>query len=573
MNGRRKYTSADQGALYRCLVDTSPDIIYMLDDAGRITFINRTAEALFGSDAAALDGKELVALVHREDRESVRRAIAGVDCGRQCLQVRLDAVGDKPVWIELSATPVHDADGLRLGTCGVIRDISHRKEAEDNVRHQAFHDILTGLPNRMLLADRLEQAMAHARRSRCRVALMYLDVDNFKRINDGLGHALGDELLKAVAVRLKECLRESDTVARVGGDEFVLLAGGINGAADARRVARKVVTALRRPFPLAGRAVSATASVGVAVYPDDGDCMEVLVRHADAAMYHIKAGGRDGYRFYGGGGKPSDTPARGAEIRQALERDEFCLHYQPEVNIRSRDVVGLEALVRWKHPSRGLLPAALFIAEAEETGAIVPLGRWVMERVLADIAAWRAAGLLPPKVAVNLSALEFEQDALFREIVALTAAAGGMQGALEVEISEDVILKDADGVVERLMLLKERGISVAVDDFGTGHSSLSHLHRLPIDALKIDRSFVRDIDAGGGTLVNAIVAMARGLGMNVIAEGVESAMQIEYLLERECDVMQGFLIGRPMAAGDAGRLFTPPPSRVASVRRADAVAR
>ncbi|KAA3630439.1 MAG: EAL domain-containing protein, partial [Proteobacteria bacterium] len=427
------------------------------------------------------------------------------------------------------------------------------------IRYQAYHDLLTGLPNRNLFNDHLSLAIAHARRTDQSLAVMFLDIDRFKLINDNFGHARGDDLLKSTGARLRNCLREGDTVARVGGDEFIILVSGVGAKRDVQKVASKIVKELRRPFSLEGREIFTSGSLGIALYPDDGDTMELLIKHADVAMYHMKDKGRDGFEFY-----DSEMNLRIANylslessMRKGLEDGEFCLHYQPQVNMRSGGRVGVEALLRWNHPVRGLLLPSEFIPHAEESGLIVPIGQWVIEQVTEDIETWRKMGITPVKVAINLSALQFEQSNLVDEII--TRFEGDESRQLEVEITENVIMKDVDDVVDKLVRLNRHGISVAVDDFGTGYSSLSYLHKLPIDTLKIDRAFVSDVGGAkhDSTIVRAIVAMAKGLGLNIIAEGVESRAQADYLLSQDCDIMQGYYFGAPMAADRTGQLFDP----------------
>ncbi|HSY06262.1 MAG TPA: EAL domain-containing protein [Steroidobacteraceae bacterium] len=425
------------------------------------------------------------------------------------------------------------------------------EQAQARLQHFATHDALTDLPNRLLLADRLEQAIAHADRNGTRFALLLIDLDHFKAVNDSLGHAAGDELLAEVARRLTATVRRSDTLARFGGDEFVLIVNGVAAAEEIEGLIGKVCECLTRPIDLTDLEVHVSLSVGVSIYPNDGADRETLLKHADVAMYQAKRAGRNGYQFY--------APAMNAftrerlvlenDLRRAVRASEFQLLYQPQVSTVDGRIESAEALIRWNHPRRGLLPAAAFISLAEESGLIIPIGQWVLREACRQAKQWRLNGV-PLRVAVNLSAEQLRQKEL-PEMVRAALAASGMDPAdLELELTETVVMQDAEVSVRTLRRVSDLGVSIAVDDFGTGYSSLSYLRRLPLRRLKIDRSFVRDILTCRETaeIVRAIVSLAASLDLQVTAEGVETREQLEALRRLGCEHFQGFFCSAPVAA-------------------------
>ncbi len=449
--------------------------------------------------------------------------------------------------------PIHWAV-LRQRTRRML-EASH---AERRVQRLAYHDTLTGLPNRVLLAERLGQSLAQARRTPHRLALLFADLDRFKWINDTLGHDAGDRLIKSVATCLNGCLRESDTVARLGGDEFVLLLDPVQHSEDAALVAAKVLEVLRGPFLVGGREITIAASIGIAVYPDDGDNLVQLMKHADTAMYHAKENGRDQYVFYRL--EMTQQVSRRLELenslRQALENDEFQLHYQPQVDLASGQVMAMEALLRWRHPQHGLIPPGDFIPLAEETGLIVPIGDWVLKTAWEQLQDWQASGLPPLHMAVNLSARQFRQPDLVSQVQRLIACYPERPW-LELEITESLLMDDADKTTETLRALKTLGVTIAIDDFGTGYSSLSYLNRFPIDRLKIDKSFVRDVthDPDSAAIAQAIAALGQSLKLRVLAEGVESEAQLEFLRSNGVEEIQGYFFSRPLPADEATLLL------------------
>ncbi|GCB02317.1 diguanylate cyclase/phosphodiesterase (GGDEF & EAL domains) with PAS/PAC sensor(s) [Sulfuriferula multivorans] len=424
--------------------------------------------------------------------------------------------------------------------------------AKVELDHLAHHDVLTDLPNRILLQDRLGQAIELARRQGRQLAVMFMDLDQFKHINDSLGHAVGDQLLQSVAQRLVGCVRHSDTVSRQGGDEFVLLLPYIEHAEDAALSAQKMLAALALPHSIDRHDLHIGVSIGISIYPDDGQDAETLIKNADTAMYHAKENGRNNYKFF-----EQDMNARAVQrqsieacLRRALERQEFVLHYQPKINLHSGAIVGVEALIRWQHPQHGLLPPAQFVPIAEDCGLILPIGRWVLREACLQARAWQDAGLQPITVAVNTSAIEFRAKDFLENVRATLADTGLEPRYLELELTESVLMRDAASTDSMLHALAGLGVKLAIDDFGTGYSSLSYLKQFPIDTLKIDQSFVNQITSNpdDATIVSAVIGMGKSLRQSVIAEGVETAEQYAFLLGQQCDEGQGYYFGHPVAA-------------------------
>ncbi|OGW19656.1 MAG: hypothetical protein A2072_01960 [Nitrospirae bacterium GWC1_57_7] len=452
-----------------------------------------------------------------------------------------------------------------------IRYAIEKKRAEAQILHMAYYDSLTSLPNRLLFQDRLNQAIIHAERYERMSAMMFLDLDNFKRINDTFGHRVGDLLLKAVADRLKECVRDSDsvarqhtdilniTVARQGGDEFTVLLSEVREPEDAAKVAQRFLDRLSQPFLLDGHEVFITVSIGIAIYEVDGKDLESLLKNADAAMYHAKEQGKNNYQFYKHSMNATSLEKLEFEndLRRALERKEFLLYYQPQIDVRTGGIVGMEALIRWQHPGRGMVSPAEFIPMAEETGLIIPIGAWVLQTACAQNKAWQAAGLTPIPVSVNLSNRQFRQRDLMQAITAAVETSGLEPRHLVLEITESAIMHEPAVSSAMLHQLTAQGLRLAMDDFGTGYSSLGNLKRLPIYAIKIDRSFVMDIttDPDDAAITKAIIAMGRNLNLTVIAEGVETEQQLAFLYEQGCHTIQGYLISPPLPAHEASDIL------------------
>jgi diguanylate cyclase (GGDEF)-like protein len=431
----------------------------------------------------------------------------------------------------------------------LVQDISERRAFESKLAYQATHDALTDLPNRALYNDRLVQALAHAARQGHILAVLFFDLDRFKYINDTLGHDIGDELLKAVAERLKSNLRQEDTLARVGGDEFTLILPALHHVDGAAVVAQNILKALERPFSVSGQELFVSSSIGITFYPFDNNEASVLSKNADTAMYAAKSRGGNNYQFYSEhmNEKASKRLEMERQLRYALERGELLLHYQPQVEASRMRIVGVEALLRWQHPELGLVPPAEFIPLAEETGLIIPISEWVMRTACIQGVAWLESGLAV-SVGVNLSARQFTQPNLFETIRAILEETGFPPHLLDLELTESVVMQQGSETIAILHQLRQLGVTLSLDDFGTGYSSLSYLQQFPIDTLKIDRSFVQNITgkAGDGTLAAAIIAMAHSLRMKVIGEGVESAEQLAFLRARQCQMIQGYYFSKPL---------------------------
>jgi diguanylate cyclase (GGDEF)-like protein/PAS domain S-box-containing protein len=452
--------------------------------------------------------------------------------------------------IEDSAAPIHDRSGSITGAVIVFHDVTESRVITEQMSHLAQHDILTDLPNRLLLKDRIDRAIVAARRNDTRVAVLYIDLDGFKDINDSLGHSTGDRILQSTAKRLLSCVRSSDTISRQGGDEFVVLLSEIKQPFDAGITARKILTALNEPFSTDGHELQLTASVGLSTYPDDGQDAEILLKHADTAMYEVKKGQHHNFLFFNQemNDRTIVRKSMEADLRGAVRRKEFVLQYQPKINLRTGSVTGAEALIRWLSPDRGLVPPLEFIPIAEESGLILPIGQWVLREACTQAQQWVDAGFCATPVAVNVSSMEFRSEGFLESLRAILQETRLDPRLLELELTESVLMQRAESSVSLLSTLKSIGVRLAVDDFGTGYSSLSYLKRFPIDSLKIDQSFVRDIttDAGDATIVSAVISMARSLRLCVIAEGVETEGQIAFLQSHACDEAQGHYFSKPI---------------------------
>jgi diguanylate cyclase (GGDEF)-like protein len=439
------------------------------------------------------------------------------------------------------------------------RDITERTLSEQRAAYLAQHDGLTGLPNRNLLHDRIQRALVAAARNQTRVGILFIDLDRFKTINDSLGHQVGDRLLQAVAQRLLSCVREGDTVARQGGDEFVVVLPSLNDAEDAARVAQKIREQLPQSFVIEQQEFNVTPSIGICLYPDDGSDVETLKRHADTAMYQAKEGGRNTYRFFTGRMNEAAQERMLLEnnLRRAIRHKEFKLHYQSQIDLASGKIVGVEALVRWQHPDKGLIEPSYFIPVAEDTGLIVSLGEWVLNEACREARGWQVSGQPPVKVTVNLSARQFRERDLVGTVRGALDSAELDPSCLELELTESVVMEDADSTITTLEDLSNLGVQLAIDDFGTGYSSLSYLKRFPIDKLKIDQSFVRDVtnDPEDAAIASAIIALARSLNVKVIAEGVETEEQLAFLREHGCEEGQGFYFARPVPGHEFARFL------------------
>ena len=539
---------------FRELTRNIPQVFWMTDIEQKSTIYASPAyETISGRRLSELksEPQSWLKAIHEEDRERVKSARKErAPLGTYDIEYRLIHADGKPRWVRDRAFPVRNVQGEIYRIAGIAEDITERKLSEEQLANLAHYDSLTGLPNRVLFNDRLRQAVAQARRNHWIVGVLFLDLDRFKLVNDTLGHASGDLLLKQVADRLSACLRPTDTVGRLSGDEFAVILSELAEAQNAGYVAQKILDALVAPFDLEGSEVFVTASIGITIYPSDSERIDTLIRDADAAMYSAKAAGRNNYQYY-----TAAMNARALEklqletgIRRALERNELLLHYQPKVDIASGNVCGLEALLRWQSPEHGLVSPAQFIPLLEETGLIVPVGEWVTRAACAQLQAWRKAGVPLMPVAINLSARQLRQQGYAKVLEQAMKDFDIKPELIRVEITESSLMENPEEAIIVLQSLKALGIRLDADDFGTGYSSLSYLKRFPLDALKIDRSFVRDItnDEDDAVIAQTVITLAHSLGLKVVAEGVETEAQLEFLSAHHCDEAQGYLFAKPL---------------------------
>ena len=535
------------------------DAVACTDISGNLTFLNLVAEVMTGwswKEAAGRPMAEVLRILDTTNREVIPNPMEmavgrnkTVHLPSNSILIRRDGY---EIPIEDSVAPIHDREGKATGAVIVFRDVSAARAMALQIAHSAEHDFLTGLPNRMLLNDRVSQAIALAPRHRNMVAVLFLDLDGFKHINDSLGHPTGDKLLQSIAGRLVDCVRSSDTVSRQGGDEFVVLLSEVQKLEDAAIAARRMLQAVAEAHSINEHDLHVTTSIGVSLYPDDGLDAETLIKNADTAMYQAKEKGRQGYQFF----KPAmnvravERQSIEESLRRAVEREEFALHYQPKVNLKTGAITGAEALLRWTHPTRGPVPPAQFIPVAEDCGLILPIGAWALREACRQARAWADAGLPLTTMAVNVSAMEFRADSFLEGLFAILRETGLDPRSLELELTESVLMKRAESAASILRALRERGVQVALDDFGTGFSSLSYLRKFPVDALKIDQSFVRQISTAGDdtTIVRAVIALGRSLKLRVVAEGVEELAELEFLRAHHCDEAQGYYFSRPVPA-------------------------
>lgn len=555
--------------LHRFLIHHSPDLIFMLDEQGRLCFVNERGLQFLGADIESLLGRHFSDFVMSEDHFKAKQAFErhrkrqrpGVP-----VELRLQPLNGDPVrHVEVWAHPVKmferedsekrpSAQPL-LGSYGIARDIHDRKQAEELRRYHLHHDQLTNLPNRSLFHDRLAMALRQAHRQEHKLAVMFMDLDRFKLINDSYGHLVGDELLQLVAQRIKSSLRECDTLARISGDEFNLLLPQIRHSSDATTIGQKIQALFREPFEVQGHRLCVTLSIGCAVYPDHGESKDVLLRHADAAMYRVKERGRDGFCCYAPemGEILGHHLALERSLHQALDQQQFCLYYQPQVAMHTHEVVGFEALIRWSHPQRGLLLPAEFLPVAEQTGLAHRIGAWVIGQVCRDMAVLRQQGYADLKIAINVSPQQLDHAGFEHQLIAAIRAHGLDPSFLDIEITENSLILDMHKSMQSLLYLCEQGVTVTVDDFGKGYSSLSYLHTLPLQTLKIDRGFVKNLSANSAdpTIIRAILAIAKGLQLNFIAEGVETRFQHDYLLAEGCRMAQGHYYAPALSLSDA----------------------
>ncbi len=533
------------------MAENSTDIICRTTTSGVLLYASDASRRLLGYEPADLIGRSLYEFIHPDDREETRHLSYMInETSPHTYSYRMLRVDGSSVWFEATSRSLRNrSTGEVDEIVSVIRDITERKIVEEQIEHQAYHDALTGLPNRRLFRDRLTIALAHARRLSTPLAVVFLDLDRFKDVNDTLGHSLGDEMLKAIAIRLKAALRQEDSIARMGGDEFTLLLADLKTPDDAAKIAQKILDIVAQPMRIDGNELVITTSVGVALFPGDGDTAEALLKNSDQAMYRAKEAGRNLYHLF----TPSMN-SRAVErlslensLRHALDRGELSVHYQPVVRLADDRIVEMEALLRWNRPDQEPVDPVDFIPIAEETRLIVPLGEWVQRQACPQARMWQHSRYPGLRISVNLSPRQFQYADLPRLVGSALEQSGLAPSDLQLEITEGTAMQNSERTVATLRRLTEMGVQIALDDFGTGHSSLSYLRRFPIHSVKIDQEFVHAIDwsTADRAIVTAIIEMCRGLRLRVVAEGVETAAELAFLREAKCEGVQGFLLGRP----------------------------
>lgn len=547
--------------LARAIIDNAAEGIVVFDRELRCVLWNRFLEEMTGVSGSAVEGRLATELfpqiVEYEIEPLIRRALAGETVSSPDVPVDIPTTGRRG-WVSCVFRPHLDEAGKIAGAIGFIRDVTERKRAEQQIEYQAYHDALTGLANRRLFQEHLSLALALAQRRTSIVAVFFLDLDHFKVINDSLGHTIGDELLREVAARLRRIVREGDTVARVGGDEFTIILQELPRREAVRAVAEKVLRAVAEPVDVSGHRLYITTSIGITLFPDHGEDAETLLRNADTAMYQAKSLGRNTWQLatLDVARSSQERMTLESDLHRALEERQFALLYQPQIDTDTSTIVGMEALVRWIHPERGMIGPQHFIGLAEERGLILPIGEWVIREACRAVRRFHDMGLPYFRVAVNLSARQFRDPSLLQIVQTALADAGVDAAALELEITETMAMEDVELTMSTLAELRRHGVTIAIDDFGTGHSSLSYLKRFPIDALKIDKGFVFDLPDKfeDAAIVSSVIQLANGLGLRVVAEGVETQDQLDFLCEGGCREVQGYYFSYPVPLEDLERM-------------------
>lgn len=548
---------------FRQLASNIPEVFWIADpNHQRLVYVSPAYERVWGRKTRALleQPSQWLDSVHHEDRNRVAEVLLRSTGEASDYEYRIQRPDGSIRWIHDRAFPVFNEHGKLVLMTGIAEDITRRKEADDRLLQLAHYDHLTGLPNRVLLHERLKQALARAARHNDHVATVFLDLDHFKTVNDTLGHATGDHLLQQVAKRITRTLRDDDTVARLGGDEFAVILSDISQPQGAEIAVEKIVSALQTPFAVDGHELYVSASAGISMFPTDGSDADSLLKNADTAMYRAKELGRTTYQFFSQemNQRARDRLSLESQLRRAIEREEFTLHYQPKVEVHSGRITGCEALLRWHNPEVGLVPPSRFIPLLEENGGIVKVGEWVLHEICRQLKQWSQEGLAPC-IALNLSARQFYQRDLDVVMLHIVSDTGIDPSLIELEITESMLMQNPEQAARILHNVKDAGMRLSVDDFGTGYSSLSYLKRFPLDALKIDRSFIEDITANADSraIVQAILALARSLGLRSVAEGVEKEGQLSLLAKLGCDEYQGYYFAKPMPAAELSRLLIP----------------
>ncbi|MFL6582829.1 MAG: putative bifunctional diguanylate cyclase/phosphodiesterase [Burkholderiales bacterium] len=558
---RRKTDTLQEGeARFRALVQNSFDIITIHDSNGVTKYESPAASRVLGYPPGTLIGKTPFETLHPRDVGRAREAFEALIKGEVTVApvvLRFRHADGSWVYLEALGNNLLEHPGIR-GIVLTSRDVTERMRAEERVQYLANYDVLTGLPNRSLMQDRLTQTVANAHRNRLRVALMHIDLDRFKVVNETLGHYVGDVLLKQAAERMRKMTNGADTVARVGGDEFTIVFPHVTSLQTLSAAAEILLDDLARPFPGDGQELFVSASVGISIYPDDASTADELIKHADAAMSTAKQVGRNNFQFFtpGMNHEAEDRMLIEAGLRNAIQRDELSLVYQPKIDLATRRMFGAEALLRWKHPKLGMISPSHFVPVAEEVGLVGQIGEWVLHTACRQIRQWQDAGY-SLQLAVNVSARQFQDYDVAELVKDILRDTGVLAQNLEIELTESAVMSDAESSIVTLERLAALGVQIAIDDFGTGYSSLSYLKRLPLDVLKIDQSFVRDIssDPNDAAIVRAIITLARSLGIKVIAEGVENEAQLAFLNAYGCNYAQGYLFGKPLTAAQVVRLI------------------
>jgi diguanylate cyclase (GGDEF)-like protein/PAS domain S-box-containing protein len=544
---------AESEARYQQVLDTTQEGVILIDAHANTVFCNRRIADLLGYTREEMLGRSGFELVAPADRAMLVRKLETRAKGRADIyEVRVLKKNGEELLVRLVATPMMDQAGTYIGSLAMITDISTQRRVEEALQRVARSDAITNLPNRLALVDRLAQALAQAARQHSELAVLLLDLNRFKTINETLGHRVGDALLRAVAERLHECMGTGDLIARFDGDTFAIVLLNCTGHDQARSVAERLLATLSAPFKLLERELDLTASVGISLFPMDGADVETLIQNADTALHLAKKHGQNTFQFYqaeAGAGRLERFELETA-LRRAIERDELRLYYQPQLALGVGHIDGVEALVRWQHPTLGLVSPGTFIPLAEEIGMIVPIGQWVLNTACRDIASWNAAGLPLLRVSVNVSAPQFTGSNLVQDVDAALRCYRLDPAQLELELTESMTMQNPENTIAILERLRSMGVKTSIDDFGTGYSSLSYLKRFSIHTLKIDQSFVREIafDSSDAAITASVVELAHNLGLDVVAEGVETVAQLNYLADRGCDRIQGYLIGQPMAS-------------------------